>query len=90
MRDPGSLLQLLEIAIDQDASDLHLSPGVPPFLRVYGSLTPISGFSPLRPVQIEELAHRSRISITGNSRPEASRFLLRGTGAGRFRCSLFR
>ena len=29
-----SILQLLEIAIDQKASDLHLSPGVPPYLRI--------------------------------------------------------
>ncbi|WP_461365764.1 type IV pilus twitching motility protein PilT [Candidatus Darwinibacter acetoxidans] len=92
MRDPGSLLQLLEIAIDQDASDLHLSPGVPPFLRVYGSLTPISGFSPLRPVQIEELARQ----ITDQhywqifeARGEVD-FSYGAPGLGRFRCSLFR
>src|SRR5579864_1904513 len=37
------LSQLLNIAIKQQASDLHLSPGTPPLLRVQGELIKISG-----------------------------------------------
>ncbi|NLM38516.1 MAG: type IV pilus twitching motility protein PilT [Firmicutes bacterium] len=87
-----SMLQLLEIAIDQRASDLHLSPGVPPFLRILGSLTPINGFAPLRPAHIEELArnitdprHWQIFEQTGEVD-----FSYGVAGLGRFRCSLFR
>ncbi len=92
MRDAGNLHQLLEIAVDQNASDLHLSPGVPPFLRIYGSLTPISGFAPLRPVTIEELArqiasHEQWRTFEATGEVD---FSYGAPGLGRFRCSLFR
>lgn len=35
------LKQLLEISVKQKASDLHLSPGLPPMLRINGDLEPI-------------------------------------------------
>jgi twitching motility protein PilT len=92
MRDAGNLLQLLEIAIDQNASDLHLSPGVPPFLRIYGSLTPISGFAPLRPVLIEELARQITDQEHWHVFEEQGEvdFSYGAPGLGRFRCNLFR
>ncbi len=34
---------LLEEVVKKKASDLHLQVGLPPMLRVYGSLTPVSG-----------------------------------------------
>lgn len=32
---------LLELSIQQNASDLHLIPGMPPLLRIHGDLTPL-------------------------------------------------
>src|SRR5580700_8416336 len=38
---------LLSISVNQQASDLHISPGQPPFLRIHGDLLPIKNMSPL-------------------------------------------
>lgn len=35
------LTELLEHSVKQNASDLHLSPGLPPLIRVNGDLTPV-------------------------------------------------
>ena len=34
---------LLDLVVDQKSSDLHLQVGVPPCLRLRGSMTPIDG-----------------------------------------------
>src|ERR1035437_1108133 len=34
---------LLELVVDQKSSDLHLQVGIPPTLRLRGSMTPIDG-----------------------------------------------
>ena len=45
--DPLSRLnRLLAICADRGASDLHLSPGLPPYLRVDGELLPLSDSEP--------------------------------------------
>jgi twitching motility protein PilT len=46
---------LLEEVVKKDASDLHLQVGVPPMLRIDGSLTPIVHANPLDGKMIEEL-----------------------------------
>ena len=38
---------LLEEVVRKRASDLHLQVGLPPMLRVDGSLIPVAGFNPL-------------------------------------------
>ncbi len=47
--------KLLNIANQQNASDLYLTVGAPPTLRVANRLEPISGFEPLTPEETEEL-----------------------------------
>lgn len=42
-----NIQQLLELTISRNASDLHLSVGSPPTLRVNGELIPVSGEAPL-------------------------------------------
>lgn len=37
------LFELLETAVQEKASDLHLTVGRPPMIRIYGELVPISG-----------------------------------------------
>lgn len=46
---------LLEEVVRRRASDLHLQVGLPPMLRLDGSLIPISGFNALDPASIETL-----------------------------------
>lgn len=47
--------ELLEEILKQNASDLHLSVGVPPTLRVDGYLRPLSNYSPLTGEEIKEI-----------------------------------
>lgn len=46
---------LLEDVIRKRASDLHLQIGLPPMLRIDGSLVPIPGFNPLNAEEVEKL-----------------------------------
>lgn len=46
---------LLEEVVRRRASDLHLQVGLPPMLRIDGSLTPIIGFNPLDEQVVEAL-----------------------------------
>lgn len=46
---------LLEEVVRKRASDLHLQVGVPPMLRIDGSLTPLMGFNPLDEQAVETL-----------------------------------
>lgn len=50
-----AIQNLLETAIQNKASDLHLICGVPPVLRIHGVLAPISGISPLTPEVLQNL-----------------------------------
>lgn len=45
---------LLELGIDQKASDLHLINGSPPILRIDGELTLVTSEAPLNPDSIEQ------------------------------------
>lgn len=47
--------QLLKLMIDQQASDLHLMVGVPPYLRVDGALKPVEGETVLTTEMAKEL-----------------------------------
>ena len=44
---------LLEEVIKKRASDLHLQVGLPPMLRIDGSLTPVAGFDALDEAAVE-------------------------------------
>lgn len=46
---------LLEEVVKRRASDLHLQVGLPPMLRIDGSLTPIAGYGPLDEAAVESL-----------------------------------
>ena len=56
---------LLELMVDQRASDLHIQVGQPPTLRLSGSMTPVDG-EPLSPADTEALM----MSITSDSNQE--------------------
>lgn len=47
--------ELLNLTIKNDASDLHLLVGIPPALRIDGSLRYLSNYDPLNATQISEM-----------------------------------
>lgn len=50
-----NIQQLLDLTIQRHASDLHLSVGFPPILRIHGDLIPLPGEPPATPEQVESL-----------------------------------
>jgi twitching motility protein PilT len=59
---------LLELMVDQRASDLHIQVGQPPTLRLSGSMTPIEG-APLTPADTEQLM----LSITPDAHQQSAK-----------------
>ena len=64
---------LLDLVVEQNASDLHLAVGQPPTLRLSGSMTPIDGES-LTPADTERLmlsitpdSHISNVKLNGGA-----------------------
>ncbi|MSU65571.1 MAG: type IV pilus twitching motility protein PilT [Opitutus sp.] len=64
---------LLDLMVDQGASDLHLQVGQPPTLRLSGSMMPIDG-APLTPQDTEKLmlsitpdSHVSNVKLNGGA-----------------------
>ena len=49
------LQQLLELTIKNNASDLHLMPGIPPVIRIDGALSYLSNVPPLSPQSVETM-----------------------------------
>lgn len=83
--------ELLRLAAARGASDLHLTVGAPPVIRVNGVLTPLEGFGPLGPADTELLVgqvvgarHRERLDSQGQA--DLSYGL---AGLGRFRVNAF-
>jgi twitching motility protein PilT len=65
--------ELLDLVVEQNASDLHLSCGQPPTLRLSGSMTPIEGPN-LTPADTEKLmlsitpdSHISNVKLNGGA-----------------------
>ena len=49
------LADLLDAVVAQGGSDLHLSPGGPPVIRVSGKLIPLTTYDPLTPASTEKI-----------------------------------
>mgnify|MGYP003393844933 CR=1 FL=1 len=50
-----NIQQLLDLTIQRNASDLHLTVGYPPTLRINGELIAVAGEAPATPEQVESL-----------------------------------
>lgn len=50
-----NIRELLQNVIDDQGSDLHLTVGAPPVVRIDGKLKPIEGLDPLTPADVENL-----------------------------------
>jgi twitching motility protein PilT len=84
--------ELLKIAIESDASDLHLKPGNHPILRVSGVLKPLTEFPRLTPIHTKDLTEQI---TTGSQKAMLEQNLdidlaYSFPGFGRFRGSIFR
>jgi twitching motility protein PilT len=82
---------LLELVVEENASDLHIHVGQPPTLRISGSMTPIEG-PPLTPELTEQLmlaitpdAHQQNLKLNGGSD-----FGFAYLDRARFRVSIFK
>src|SRR6185295_1123338 len=49
--------ELLHLSIERHASDLHLSPHLPPILRIAGDLTPLTEYPSLAPDETKRLIY---------------------------------
>lgn len=82
----------MEIAIEQQASDLHITAGVPPVLRIFGSIRIIDGFERLTPQRIEGLVrpllNQERLEVLEQEGEVDFSYGL--AGLGRFRCNVSR
>ena len=52
-----TMQELLQLLIDKGASDLHLTTGTPPQIRLHGGLVPLTEFEPLTPADTQRLAY---------------------------------
>jgi twitching motility protein PilT len=101
-----NLHQLLKTMIEKGASDMHITTGSPPLLRIDGSIVPLK-LSPLGPVDTKQLCfsvlteeQRSQFEkhneldlsfgVKGLSRFRANIYMQRGAVAGAFRTIPFK
>ena len=87
-----NLAAFLDRVIKSGASDLHLTSGAPPVMRLHGSLTPIEGFRQLTPNDLKELIYailtqKQRERFEENLELDVSYQL---PGRARFRVNVYR
>src|SRR3989442_10062513 len=58
MPPANSIDELLEHMVTRDASDLHVTAGAPPVIRVRGEVERLDGFDPLSPEETQQLLYR--------------------------------
>ncbi|HKC20124.1 MAG TPA: type IV pilus twitching motility protein PilT, partial [Candidatus Dormibacteraeota bacterium] len=88
---PFSIDTLLERAATEDASDLHLTAGSPPLLRMRGRLSPMADFEPFSAEETRELLYRI-LSTEQQKRLEIDRqidFSYSVPGIARFRVNVY-
>ncbi|MEO0476262.1 MAG: ATPase, T2SS/T4P/T4SS family, partial [Planctomycetota bacterium] len=61
---PARLDQLLRRCVEQDASDIHLVEGLPPYLRSQGPLEPVAGEAPLDREAMASIAEHMHSGFT--------------------------
>lgn len=55
---PATLIQMMDMLVAHNASDLHLVAGHPPTVRLHGQLMAISGESPMGPDAVLDIVHQ--------------------------------
>ena len=85
-----TLHELLKEMVDKGASDLHITSGVPPVIRLHGHMTPV-GSEPLTPAETKSMAY-SILTEVQKQKFEAQRELdlsFGVKGMSRFRANVF-
>jgi twitching motility protein PilT len=87
-----SLAEFLMTVLEEGGSDLHLTAGLPPMIRINGEIQRIKGYRPLMPRDLQELIYsmltqRQRESYEENLELDVSYSL---PGKSRFRVNVFR
>ncbi|MDD5416016.1 MAG: type IV pilus twitching motility protein PilT [Candidatus Daviesbacteria bacterium] len=87
-----NIQQLLDLTIQRNASDLHLSVGSPPILRIHGDLFPVPGEVPTTPEQIDSLIQPLLSDIQKNIYKQVFEldFSFEFESKARFRVNLYR
>ncbi len=88
---PFSIDTLLERVATEDASDLHITAGSPPLLRVRGKLTPLAEYESFAPEETRDLLYRV-LSTEQQKRLEIDRqidFSYAIPGVARFRVNIY-
>ncbi|QQG43260.1 MAG: type IV pilus twitching motility protein PilT [Candidatus Daviesbacteria bacterium] len=86
-----NIQQLLELTIEKNASDLHLSVGFIPTLRIHGQLMPIAGMHPVSPEEMDSVV----VEMLTPQQKEVFQkeleldFSFQFTDRGRFRVNLY-
>lgn len=82
--------KLLKVVVDQSASDLFITAGLPPSIKVNGKMTSLSK-TPLTPEQAREMVHStmSEAQIQEFETDRECNFAIQSPVAGRFRVSAF-
>src|SRR3954453_1970880 len=93
--EPGGMqydfADILVTVVERNASDLHITPGVPPMLRIRGALTPIDTLPRLTPTDTREIVY----SVLNNSQRQRLEthnqldFSYSVPGKGRFRVNAY-
>jgi len=83
--------ELLKVAIERDASDLHIKAGEPPILRIHGTLIPLAGLERMTTKDVEGVVDQL---INENQKKKLEQDLdldlaYSLPGHGRFRGSIF-
>src|SRR5438876_73968 len=83
---------LLTIMIERGASDLHITTGTPPQIRLHGKLTPLTQFERLTPQDTQRLAYSVLNEGQKQKFEEDNELDLSFgiQGLARFRCNVFR
>jgi twitching motility protein PilT len=86
------LTKALGELVDSGGSDLHLTAGVPPCIRVHGELTPMEGYAVLTPSELQKaiygiLTQRQREQFENELELDLSHSI---PGKARFRVNVFR
>ena len=87
-----NIQQLLDLTVQRNASDLHLSVGFPPILRIHGELIPVPGESVSTTEQIESMIAPLLSESQKNIFKEAYEldFSFEFEGKARFRVNIYR
>jgi twitching motility protein PilT len=83
--------EVLLAVVDRRASDLHITAGVPPMVRMRGRLTPLEGYAPLTPTDTREIIY-SILTNTQRQRLETNwqlDFAYQIPGTARFRVNAY-